>query len=181
VVQITVDQLRPDYLDRFAPQLIGGFGRLMRQGVFFTNATHDHGTTETAPGHATLWSGRFPSHTGIVRNEIGVADPQMPLLFGRGLGASPFRFRGSAFFDWVRTREPASRALSVSRKDRGAILPLGRARQNVVLVLARRTIHDQPLLRRHRPDVGAEVQRHQLHGEVPRHRLEPAASRFRVC
>jgi len=60
-----------------------------------------------------------------------VADPQMPLLFGRGLGASPFRFRGSAFFDWVRTRDPGSRALSVSRKDRGAILPLGRARQNV--------------------------------------------------
>ena len=131
VVQITVDQLRPDYFDRFASQLTGGLGRLMRQGAFFTNATHDHGTTETAPGHATLWSGRFPSHTGIVRNEVGVADPQMPLLFGRGLGASPFRFRGSAFFDWVRTRDPGSRALSVSRKDRGAILPLGRARQSV--------------------------------------------------
>jgi arylsulfatase A-like enzyme len=34
-------------------------------------------------------------------------------------------------FDWMRTRDPRSRALSVSRKDRGAILPLGRARQSV--------------------------------------------------
>lgn len=131
VVQITVDQLRPDYLDRFASQLTGGLGRLRSKGAFFTNATHDHATTETAPGHATLWSGRFPAHTGVVLNEIGVADPQSALLFGRGGGASPYRFRGSAFFDWVRTRDQFSRALSVSRKDRGAILPLGRAKQSV--------------------------------------------------
>ncbi len=131
VVQITVDQLRPDYFERFASQLTGGLGRLYRHGAFFANATHDHATTETAPGHATLWSGRFPSHTGVVLNEIGVADPQAPLLFGRGGGASPYRFRGSAYFDWVRARDQFSRALSVSRKDRGAILPLGRAKQAV--------------------------------------------------
>lgn len=131
VVQITVDQLRPDYLDRFAAQLTGGLGRLRTKGAFFTNAMHDHATTETAPGHATLWSGRFPAHTGVVINEIGVADPQSPLLFGRGGGASPYRYRGSSYFDWVRTRDQFSRALSVSRKDRGAILPLGRAKQNV--------------------------------------------------
>jgi predicted AlkP superfamily pyrophosphatase or phosphodiesterase len=131
VVQITVDQLRPDYLDRFASQLTGGLGRLRRDGAFFTNAMHDHATTETAPGHATLWSGRFPAHTGVVLNEIGVADPQAPLLFGRGGGASPYRYRGSSFFDWVRSQNQFSRALSVSRKDRGAILPLGRAKQQV--------------------------------------------------
>jgi hypothetical protein len=65
-----------------------------------------------------------------VRNEIGVSDPQSPLLFGRGGGASPFRFRGSALFDWIRNNDPWARALSVSRKDRGAILPLGRAKQH---------------------------------------------------
>ena len=131
VVQITVDQLRPDYLDRWSSQFTGGLARLLKQGAFFSNATHDHATTETAPGHATLWSGRHPSHTGVVLNELGVADPQSPLLFGRGGGASPYRFRGSALFDWMRTRDQFSRALSVSRKDRGAILPLGRAKQQV--------------------------------------------------
>jgi hypothetical protein len=34
-------------------------------------------------------------------------------------------------FDWLRAAEPAAQALSVSRKDRAAILPLGRARQQV--------------------------------------------------
>ncbi len=131
VVQITVDQFRPDYFDRFGAQFTGGLARLMRQGAYFTNATHDHATTETAPGHATLWSGRHPAHTGIVLNELGVADPQSPLLVGRGGGASPYRFRGSALFDWIRADDQFSRALSVSRKDRGAILPLGRAKQQV--------------------------------------------------
>jgi predicted AlkP superfamily pyrophosphatase or phosphodiesterase len=131
VVQITIDQLRPDYLDKWSSQFTGGLARLLKQGAFFTNASHDHATTETAPGHATLWSGRHPSHTGVVLNEIGVADPQSPLLFGRGGGASPYRFRGSALFDWMRARDQFARALSVSRKDRGAILPLGRAKQQV--------------------------------------------------
>ncbi|HLB34937.1 MAG TPA: alkaline phosphatase family protein, partial [Gemmatimonadales bacterium] len=56
-------------------------------------------------------------------------DPQAPVIGGGGAPASPFRFRGSTLIDWMRARDPRSRALSVSRKDRGAILPLGRARQ----------------------------------------------------
>jgi len=131
VVQITVDQLRPDYLDKWRAQFTGGLKRLLDQGAFFTEAYHEHATTETAPGHATLWSGRTPSHHGIVLNVLGVADAQMPLLLGRGGGASPWRFRGSALFDWIRARDQFSRALSVSRKDRGAILPLGKAKQQV--------------------------------------------------
>ena len=128
VVLITVDQLRADYADRFQRQLTGGLGRLYREGAAFTGA-QDHANTETAPGHASTLSGRFPSHTGIARNSAGVADPQAPLLGGGGTGASPFRFRGSTLIDWMRTADPRARALSVSRKDRGAILPLGRAHQ----------------------------------------------------
>lgn len=131
VVLVTVDQLVPGYLDQWKDQFTGGFKRLLTQGAFFTQAYHDHAATETAPGHATLWSGRYPAQTGIVLNDLGVPDPQAPLVQGRGGGASPYRFRGSTFFDWVRAADQHSRALSVSRKDRGAILPLGRAKQEV--------------------------------------------------
>ena len=131
VVFVTVDQLREDYLTRYESQLTGGLRRLWTGGAVFTNAHQDHGTTETAPGHAATMSGRFPMHTGIVRNNAGVQDPQAPLVGASGPGASPFRFRGSALIDWMRSADPRSRALSVSRKDRGAILPLGRAKQSV--------------------------------------------------
>ena len=132
VVLITVDQLRPDYFDRFKGQLTGGLGRLYRGGAVFTNAHQDHAMTETAPGHASTLSGRFPRSTGIVQNDAGVGDAQSPLIErGVGPGASPYRFRGTVLIDWMRLRDARSRALSVSRKDRGAILPLGRAKQSV--------------------------------------------------
>ena len=131
LVFITVDQMRPDYLTRFESQLTGGLARLYRGGAFYTNAFQDHGITETAPGHASTMSGRFPRSTGIVENSVGVEDPRAPVIGGGALGASPERFRGTVLFDWLQKKDPRSRALSVSRKDRGAILPLGRAKQSV--------------------------------------------------
>ena len=131
VVFITVDQMRSDYIDRWAPQLTGALARFGKNGAFFTNAFHDHGVTETAPGHSVVMSGRFPRSTGILRNTAGVDDPQAPLLTSRDLPASPYRFRGSVLMDWIRSRDQRSRGLSISRKDRGAILPMGRAKQSV--------------------------------------------------
>ncbi len=127
VVLITVDQFRADYLDRFRPQLTGGFARLLANGAVFTNAHHDHAITETAPGHATLLSGRFPRSTGIMLNRVGVEDATSPLIEGGvGDGASPARFVGTTLVDWLRARDRGSRVVSVSMKDRGAILPIGR-------------------------------------------------------
>ncbi|HYJ78745.1 MAG TPA: alkaline phosphatase family protein, partial [Longimicrobiaceae bacterium] len=132
LVFITVDQLLPEYFTRFEGQLQGGLARLWNGGAVFTDAHQDHGVTETAPGHASTLSGRFPRGTGIVRNLDGVQDPASPLVGSdTALGASPHRFRGTALFDWLQARDPRSRALSVSPKDRSAILPLGRARQSV--------------------------------------------------
>jgi hypothetical protein len=76
-------------------------------------------------------SGRFPWSTGIVRNNAGVVDTSVRLLEARGAGASPYRFRGTTLFDWMKSADGRARALSVSRKDRGAILPIGRAKQEV--------------------------------------------------
>jgi predicted AlkP superfamily pyrophosphatase or phosphodiesterase len=131
LVFITVDQMRPDYFSRFEPQLTGGLARLYRGGAFYTNAFHDHAITETAPGHSVTMSGRFPRSTGILENSRGVEDPKSPVIGGGGPGASPFRFRGTALIDWLKQKDARSRALSVSRKDRGAILPLGRAKESV--------------------------------------------------
>ena len=131
VVFITVDQLRGDMLDRFSGQLRYGYARLMR-GAWYVNAFQDHAITETAPGHASTMSGRFPRSTGITSNATGgVIDPNYRLIVGREGGASPFRFQGTTLFDWLYAKDKRTRALSVSLKDRGAILPIGRAKQDV--------------------------------------------------
>lgn len=132
VVLITIDQFRADYLTRYGTQLQGGLARLAQGGMHFTDAHHDHAITETAPGHATLLSGRFPRSTGIMMNSIGVDDESAPLVAGGyGPGASPARFQGTTLVDWMTAAERRTRTLSVSMKDRGAILPVGRAKSEV--------------------------------------------------
>src|SRR5258708_34798922 len=100
VVVITVDQLRPDYLERYRTQLQGGFAVLLKGGAVFTNAYQDHAVTETAPRYATILSGRVPAHTGITSNVQGVEASTEPLLGFTALGASPARIRGTEVFDW---------------------------------------------------------------------------------
>jgi type I phosphodiesterase/nucleotide pyrophosphatase len=131
VVFIAVDQLRGDYLDRFSSQLTGGLARFRNNSAFFPHAWQDHAITETAPGHSTMLSGREPVHTEIISNNRGVPDELSPLIGSRGTGASPRRFVGTTLYDWLRARDSGVRVLSVSRKDRGAILTVGRARGDV--------------------------------------------------
>jgi hypothetical protein len=65
-------------------------------------------------------------------NRIGVDDDAAPLIGVSGPGgASPRRFVGTTLVDWLHARDSRSRALSVSMKDRGAILPVGRSRADV--------------------------------------------------
>ncbi|HSJ06109.1 MAG TPA: alkaline phosphatase family protein [Longimicrobiales bacterium] len=132
IVLIAVDQFRGDYAERFAPNLTGGLARFREEGTFYANGRQDHALTATAPGHATMLSGRTPARMNILTNDHGVPDPGYPLIAGAaGAGASPARFQGTALYDWMLAADPSTRALSISRKDRGAILPVGRSRADV--------------------------------------------------
>jgi predicted AlkP superfamily pyrophosphatase or phosphodiesterase len=131
VVFITIDQLRGDYFTRFGQQFTGGLRRFDAAGAHFTRAYQDHANTETAPGHAATLSGRYPVHTGIAANSAGVNDANSPLIGSDDAGASPFRFRGTTLLDWMKGADRNTRFLSVSRKDRAAILPIGRAKGDV--------------------------------------------------
>ena len=67
VVTLTIDQLRTDYLEKFAP-LYGesGFKRLMREGLIYTNAEYSFDGADRASGIATIFSGATPSLNGII-------------------------------------------------------------------------------------------------------------------
>src|SRR5262245_35771611 len=54
VLFVSVDQMRYDYLERFAPLFEAGFKRLLAEGAVFTNARYRHANCETGPGHALL-------------------------------------------------------------------------------------------------------------------------------
>jgi predicted AlkP superfamily pyrophosphatase or phosphodiesterase len=69
VLQITVDQLRGDLIDRYSAGYgKGGFQQLLDKGTFYVNAHHRHANTETVVGHATLATGTDPAVHGMVAN-----------------------------------------------------------------------------------------------------------------
>src|SRR5438477_349970 len=111
VVLVAVDQMRADYLARYASQWTGGFARIYRGGTVFEHGEQDHAATETAPGHATMLSGRYPAHTGIALNARGVQDPDSPVLGASDeIGASPRRFRGTTLYGWMLAATPGAAA-----------------------------------------------------------------------
>ena len=70
VVGIVVDQMRYDYLTRYANRFgDGGFSRLMNEGYNFKNNNFDYIPTYTAPGHATIYTGTSPKYHGIIAND----------------------------------------------------------------------------------------------------------------
>jgi predicted AlkP superfamily pyrophosphatase or phosphodiesterase len=137
VLFISVDQMRYDYLTRFAPLYRGGFKTLLERGAIFSNALYRHGNTETGPGHSVLLSGRNGWHSGIVANqwfdavlkkEVNVVeDPAVVNIGGSkgAYGASPVNFNGFTVGDMLKKRTPGSRVVGISLKDRSAILMAG--------------------------------------------------------
>jgi predicted AlkP superfamily pyrophosphatase or phosphodiesterase len=147
VLVIVVDQFRADYFERFGDLFAagGGLRRLMRDGAQWTNANYDHMPTYTAPGHATIMTGAWPSETGIIANDwydreagrivSNASDPEdrpdRPRwqLFGGGAGeraSSPRRLIASTLGDELRLVNNRSKVIGISSKDRGALLPAGR-------------------------------------------------------
>lgn len=141
VVVIVVDQMRADYLDRFAAYENGGLHFFATQGADFLNANYDHMPTETCLGHSVVLSGRNPAHTGIVANEwydrdhhkmtYCVEDAASPLVGDSGPGISPKNFIGENFSDWLQTSHPGARVFSLSLKDRAAVTLGGHHPQGV--------------------------------------------------
>ncbi len=70
VVLIVFDQMRGDYLERFAAGFgPDGFERIKKDGVWFSAAHLPYSCTSTGPGHASIVTGAPPSASGIIENE----------------------------------------------------------------------------------------------------------------
>jgi predicted AlkP superfamily pyrophosphatase or phosphodiesterase len=154
VLQITVDGLRGDLLNRYQ----AGFGKdgfryLLNKGVVYTNAQYQHANTETIVGHATLATGTFPSQHGMIGNvwfdrEAGelsynIEDVDAPLLptreessegeqvdpaqkLARTKGRSPAVLLAPTFGDGLAAYFGGkAKVFGVSGKDRSAVAMAG--------------------------------------------------------
>lgn len=138
VVGIVIDQMCYDYLYRFQHLYsTGGFNRLMTKGTNCRNVQYNYVPTFTAPGHASIYTGTTPSNHGIVANDwyvretrktvTSVSNPAYAAVGGTALsqGAAPLNLRTYTITDQLKMASPKSKVISLSIKDRSAILPGG--------------------------------------------------------
>jgi predicted AlkP superfamily pyrophosphatase or phosphodiesterase len=140
VVGIVVDQMKMEYLYRFADDFSpNGFKRLMGNGYTFQNMHFNYMPTYTAPGHASIYTGTTPAIHGIVSNEwfsrkLGTemycTDDSSVSTVGDGTKEegemSPQNLLTTTITDELRMATNfKGKVIGMSLKDRGAILPAG--------------------------------------------------------
>ncbi len=145
IVLISIDQFPQEYMQRFRAHFVDdGFSRFLTSGAVFTNATLNHAATLTGPGHAVLSTGTYGHRNGIVgnawydrtakRNMYCVEDAQTRLIGYPGTGRSPANLTTGTFGDELRIAGAFnSRVISISGKDRAAILMGGKLANGAVL------------------------------------------------
>jgi predicted AlkP superfamily pyrophosphatase or phosphodiesterase len=154
VLQITIDGLRGDLLNRYQAGFgEGGFRYMLDKGTVFTNAHYQHANTETIVGHTTLATGTFPSQHGMIGNvwfdrdakelAYNIEDADAPLLptreesvkgeqldpsqkLSRTQGRSPRVILAPTFSDGLAAYYGGrSKIFGISGKDRSAVAMAG--------------------------------------------------------
>ena len=139
VVGIVIDQMRYDYLTKFADRYgKKGFNRILQGGFSLENAHYNLIPTYTAVGHASIYTGTTPSEHGIISNNwydkylkksvYCVNDNTYKTLGNNGLNGqkSPKRLVTSTITDQLHLAQNMhGKTIGISIKDRAAILPAG--------------------------------------------------------
>ncbi|HEV7557931.1 MAG TPA: alkaline phosphatase family protein, partial [Kofleriaceae bacterium] len=128
VVLLVVDQWPEWAFEQKRPALHGGFDRLLREGAWHVGQ-HPSAATLTAAGHALFGTGEPPATSGILANEWWHRDLGKPLKAVEDVDGSVSArwLRVPGIADVLAAEHPRAKAVSVSLKDRAAILPLGHA------------------------------------------------------
>ncbi|OOG78642.1 alkaline phosphatase PafA [Algoriphagus sp. A40] len=139
VVGIIVDQMRQEYLYRFADRYTeGGFKRMMNEGFMMTNGHYNYAPTVTGPGHASVYTGTTPATHGIISNDwysrklngfiYCAGDSTVTNVGGtpENGNISPRNLLTTTVTDELRfATGKRSKVVGVAIKDRGAALPAG--------------------------------------------------------
>ncbi len=138
VVGIVIDQMRSDYLYRYADRMgKGGFHTLLNQGFYFSHAQYNYVPTYTGPGHASIFTGTTPAVHGIIGNNWYMKESEytvyctedslvLPVGTNKKAGKmSPRLMLSSTIGDELKLQYKESKVIGIALKDRSSILPAG--------------------------------------------------------
>jgi hypothetical protein len=122
VVLIVIDQLASHYLRRWGDLTTEGIGRLIRRGAHYRRGVFEYANTETAPGHATIATGSWPSTHGLIANSWYVGGNKIYCVEDEKYGRSPANLMAPGIADAIElSTQGASKTIALAIKDRAAI------------------------------------------------------------
>ena len=139
VVGIVVDQMKQEYLTRFYGNFgEDGFKRFVEEGFMARNGHYNYSSTNTGPGHASVYTGTTPAVHGIVNNSwysrslgrsVYCAEDTTVVAVGgtakNGL-ISPMNLYSTTITDELKLyTQKQGKVIAMSIKDRGSALPGG--------------------------------------------------------
>ncbi len=131
VVNVTIDQLRTDYMEAFYPLYgQGGFRRLMQQGLVYEGGRYPFSPVDRSSATATLSSGATPYLNGIVGTQWLDCSTLRPVdcVSDDKYGYSPQRLLTSTLGDELKMSSNGSAIVfSFSSDKESAILSAGHA------------------------------------------------------
>lgn len=138
IVGIVVDQMCYEYLYRYQDRFSkDGFVKLMNKGTHCRNTHYNYVPTFTGPGHASIYTGTTPNNHGIVGNDwydrnsnksincVGDSSVSGVGTDSENGNCSPIHLKANTITDQLKLTYPNAKVISMSIKDRGAILPGG--------------------------------------------------------
>ena len=136
VVNITIDQLRSDYIEAFSPLFSqDGFRKLMQEGKVYETASYPFKSVTEPSAIATIATGATPYYHGIVspqwldRNTLR----QIYCVDDNRYGASPANLKTSTVSDEMKISSAGSSIVySIAEDKSSAILSAGHAADNAI-------------------------------------------------
>jgi predicted AlkP superfamily pyrophosphatase or phosphodiesterase len=138
IVGVVVDQMCYEYLYRYKDKFgKDGFNLFLEKGTNVRNTLYNYVPTYTGPGHASIYTGTTPENHGIVGNEwferetnqvVNCVDDMRYQTVGSESNygqRSPKNLKTFTVTDQLKLTYPDAKVISMSIKDRSAILPGG--------------------------------------------------------
>jgi predicted AlkP superfamily pyrophosphatase or phosphodiesterase len=139
VIVLAVDAFKYEYLKKYE---LPNMGSLITNGVSFANAIASNCVAETAPGFASISTGKYMKHHGICVSSCWYDRKTKKLSYFYDEVSGKLHLEAPTIGEMIKLQDPSARIASISAKDRNAFL-LGGSGADIVVFSYREQMHER--------------------------------------
>lgn len=139
IIVLAIDAFKYEYLKKYE---LPNMGSLITNGVSFANAIASNCVAETAPGFASISTGKYTKDHGIWASDNWYDRNTRKLSYLYDERSGKLYLEAPTIGEIIKSHDPSARVASISAKDRNAIL-LGGSGADVVVFSYREQMHER--------------------------------------